>query len=853
MEKIDYDHYRNLRDFLQDRFASSKRRVLFKSKSKFRTRSLTYAEVHAHVRAAGKFFDEIGVAPRDKILIIGPNSPQWASLLLAGFYHARVVVPADVRSSPALIKSYCELVKPKMIFATRFRTRDVSSLTKNYLVLEDLFKYLAPYLPAAASAPVSEMSREDLAEIVFTSGTTGTPKGVMLTHGNILANLAQMSVLIPAVADFQALSILPLSHMYEQIAGLLLPISIGGKIGYVRKVNSPAIKKALNEWKITHLTVVPQILKNLYRNLEIEVEKRDRKRLFSRLNHLCRYLPFPMRKLIFYPVHRRLGGNIRFITSGGAKLDLEIGRRWENMGFKIMEGYGATEVTAGATGNRLDDRRLGSVGRVLPEVEIKIDDNGEILIRGANVSPGYFRNPEKTRAAFTEDGWYRSGDVGRMVDGRLYLSGRDAFKIVLSSGENVYVEDLESVLNQEAEIWESCVIALETEGRERVHAVIIPARGGGKVEVEAALKRANRRLEPHEQILSHSLWEAEDFPRTPTLKIDRKVVRKTVQDLYAGRKPAAIKKESPAPDRLREIVAEVSSKAFAEIGEGVNLGSDLGLDSIDRVELIALLEDEFGVFIDDYAIHARTTVADLRRLIASAAPAPPAESVLAEKYFRFPFTHLRLLFWRLFLFPLYSLFVAAEGQNLECLKKVEGPAVLFFNHIGPLDLFTFLPHLSNAVLLKTASAASENFWKNDSRWDELAFQIFGGAFPVSPDDASGVRSGLERIGRLLDKGFVVCIAPEGRMTRTGRMQPFKRGAGVVASEMGVPVLPIKLKGDYTKVFNIPPVSSHRVPLSYFLPRLTRTQIVVNVGEALDLTGVPYNLAAEMVEDKMRSL
>lgn len=855
MQSFDIGRSKNLKEFIDTSFKLNSNSLIYKGKNRYRTEKYTYSQIHTLLKAAGIFYRDIGIKQQDKILVIGPNSSELATIILSGFYNNIVIVPADVRSSKELIERYYKLTKPKLVFSTRLRTSDVSKITKSYLIVEDFFDYLKEYKNIKSPRRKINIPQENLAEIVFTSGTTGTPKGVMLTHRNIVSNVNSLQELIPEMDDFESLSILPLSHMYEQIIGLLVPISAGGRVCYVKKVSSISIKKALDEWNITHLVVVPQVLKNLYKNIEREAEKVGKKKLLQTLNGICRYLPYPLRKIIFSKVQKELGGRIKFIATGGAKLDVDVGQKWENMGFKIMEGYGATEVTAGATGNKIDNRKLGSVGYPLPGVKIKVDKNNEVLIKGRGVSPGYYKNKEKTKEVFTKDGWYKSADMGKVVNGRLYLLGRDAFKIVLSSGENVYVEDLESKLNQEKEIWESCVTNLEIDGREKVHAVIIASEGFSKKQVEKAVERVNLRLEQHQQITSHSFWDEEDFPRTHTLKVDRKFIKRKTESQYKGEEISedTFKLGTEEKDVLISIIAEISDKNIKDIGEETNIGADLSMDSIDRVELVALIEDEFSVFIDDYAINSRTKVNDLRALIDSASNELPKDKLLQLKYFKFPWSVIRNLTQKWLLFPLYSLFIKTKIEGLQYLQNVEAPVIFAYNHIGPLDSVTFLKSLSKYQLEKTANAAQENFWINKPKIIGSFLQLFGGAFPVSPDQASGVRAGLERIGKLLDNGVSVSIAPEGRMTRTGKMQKFKRGIGVVASEMKVPIFPIKIEGNYTDVFRVPRRAADRVPITFFLPRFKKAHIKVKIGKPLNLPGISYNLATEIVEDAIRKL
>ncbi len=843
---------KTLHDVITLSFEGYSDQPLLHTRRQFRTQTWTYGKILTYFRKLDAFYQELGVQPRDNVLVIGPNSPEYAAFLLGNYYTNHVVVPADVRSSPELIEKYIQLVEPSILFTSRLRTRDITSIMKNYLILEDLFNYLDEYKPSADS--ISAPEPDDVAEVVFTSGTTGQPKGVRLTHNNIVSNLRSLHHIIPPMDEFHALSILPLSHMFEQIVGLLIPVTIGASIYYPEKINAVAMTQALQEREITHLAIVPQILKNIFQSIEHRVEEQNRRVLFDRMLSFADYLPLALRRLLFRSVHKQLGGNLKFIAIGGAKPDYRIIKNWERMGFPIIEGYGATEVTAGATGNTIDDRETGSAGRPLPDVQIKIDENDEIMIKGPNVSPGYYKNPKKTARVFSDDGWYRTGDMGKLENGRLYLFGRDAFKIVLSSGENVYVEDLESSLNVHPAIRESCVVAREHEGQDTIHAAILPDTDATSNDIDNAVKQVNEKLETHQQITSHSLWPDEDFPRTPTLKINRKLVTQAVEKYTQHEQPhrSGDQEADTRGSELIEIIADISRVDPVEISDDTNLGSDLGISSIDRLELIAMVETRFDVFIDDYAVSAQTTIGNLQGLIQSAQKAPNRK-LLDWKYFQAPISYLRLALLKLIFFPLHGLFVKTRVNGLENLRGLDGPAFLFFNHIGPFDSIMVMRQLTNKQLLRTANAAQQGFWENDTRIDEILIQLLGGGFPVSAINGGGTRAGLERIGRLLDKNFIIVLAPEGRMSRTGRLQRLRRGAGLIASAMNVPVVPIKFKGDYTSVFQVPRDDSAAQPLTSFFPKPKRTTITLEIGQPLDLSGVQYNKAAEIIEHRLRSM
>jgi long-chain acyl-CoA synthetase len=396
--------------------------------------------------------------------------------------------------------------------------------------------------PADWEAQVAAWARpvpSELFELIFTSGTTGTPKGVMLAHDNILASIESFHRIIPPL-DHRIVSLLPLSHLLEQAVGLFYALSVGADVLYVRSRNPRVIFEALREHRVTSMIVVPQVLDLFWSAIEREVEKTGRRKVFDRLRRVARHLPLAARRLIFRSVHRQLGGGFRLFVSAGAFLPPALQQAWEDMGVIVMQGYGATETGTGSC-TTLEDHGLGTVGRPPAGIEMRIAEGGEIQFRGPTLFKGYWDSPEKTAEAFTDDGWYRTGDIGHLDEaGRLILSGRIKDIIVLPNGFNVYPEDLENALRI-AGIRDSVI--LETRPG-RIEAIVL-APGTGVIPSSAspltfdpasppaelratfdtAVRAANATLGPNQRIAGWRLWPEADFPRTHTLKVKRDRVR----------------------------------------------------------------------------------------------------------------------------------------------------------------------------------------------------------------------------------------------------------------------------------------------------------------------------------------
>jgi long-chain acyl-CoA synthetase len=346
----------------------------------------------------------------------------------------------------------------------------------------------------------------------------------MIAHDNLLATLSAIDRVIPPL-EHRIVSVLPLSHLYEQAIGLIYALSVGASILYVRSLNPRVIFDALNAHRVTSMIVVPQVLDLFWSAIEREVARSGRTRSFNRLRAIARRLPYPARRLLFRQVHQRFGGELRLFVSSGAFLPPALQQAWEDLGVIVIQGYGSSENGFG-TCNTREDHGLGTVGRPMPPVEMKLADDGEVLFRGPTLFKGYWDDPEATARAIDPEGWYHSGDIGHLdPDGRLVLSGRTKDRIVLPNGFKVYPEDLENALRN-AGIRDA--VALET-APGRIEAIVVRPKGTDedafRAAMDAAVKQANANLGPNQRIAGWRIWPEDDFPRTHTLKVKRDPIR----------------------------------------------------------------------------------------------------------------------------------------------------------------------------------------------------------------------------------------------------------------------------------------------------------------------------------------
>jgi long-chain acyl-CoA synthetase len=512
----------------------------------------SYRELDRRSRLVAWRLRSRGLQPGERLLTWSPSCPELAAVYFGAMRAGLILVPLDLRMAPDAIRRIVASSQGReLVIGSGRDAPDPADADLDHLpttTTEDLCAEPGASFPPDWEAAVgawARPAREDPYLLVYTSGTTGAPKGVTLCHENTVAGIDGFHELVPDI-EYRIVSLLPLSHLFEQAIGLYLLLDLGADILYVRSMNPRILFEAFRAQRLTAMIVVPQVLELFAATLEREVERQGRTALFRRMRTIARRLPMWARRLVFRStVHATLGGHLRLFVSAGAYLPPTVQQTWEDFGIVVMQGYGATETGSGAI-TTWSDHSLGTVGWPIPGVEMRLADDGEVQFRGPSVTRGYWQDPEATAAAFTEDGFYRTGDLGHLDEkGRLVLHGRKKDIIVLPNGFNVFPEDVESALRA-AGVRDSVV--LETEPG-RIEAIVLaPAtlehaqRGGGvahaagafasgadvekvRADLDAAVRSANATLGANARIAAWRFWPEADFPRTLTFKVKRNEVR----------------------------------------------------------------------------------------------------------------------------------------------------------------------------------------------------------------------------------------------------------------------------------------------------------------------------------------
>jgi long-chain acyl-CoA synthetase len=784
----------------------------------------SYERIVLTARRFARELEARGIARGERVLLCGENSPEWVAAFWGCLLRGLVVVPLDKESAPGFVSSVLEQTGARMVLAGR----DIPALARletPLLLLDKLEASVAHH--AAEPYPVEAIDPDTLVEIIFTSGTTQTPKGVLLTHRNLLANLQPLEAEIGKYIKWERpfhpirfLNLVPLSHVFGQFMGIFVPQLLGGEVHFRDSLNPAEIVRHARDERVSVVVLVPRLLEGLREWVMRDYRTRGREGELDKLLASAKGANFLRRWWKFRRVHRLFGWKFWAFLSGGATLDEETDRFWRRLGFAVLQGYGMTETASLISVNHPFKQSRGSIGKLMPGYEVKLDETGEIIVRGASVSPGYWSARGEIEAH--DGGWLRTGDIGEMdAAGNLFFKGRKKDVIVTAAGLNVYPEDIEAALNRQPEVAGGCVVAWEgARGAEPLAVLILRDEGA---HAEAVVERANLNLAEHQRIRRWFVWAEPDFPRTSTHKVLKREVAAVVFEKMnaqgehskgAARAEHTHGRESdPAPYSF--IVAEaarLSGDRPERLDAAANLTTDLKLDSLGRVELLSALEDRYQIEIDEAAFTAATTVGDVEKLVRGeqleetrAAPYPyPRWSRTA------PLRWLRgLLFYTLIL-PITQGMSRMRVEGRGHLEELAVPVLFVANHVTLADHALILAALPARLRRRLAIAMEGERlrgWLYPPEGTSLFTRLrllsqyalvttFFHVFPLPK--RSGFRRSFAYAGACAQRGESLLVFPEGERAPRGqmRMSPFKTGIGVLAGELGIPVVPVKLHGLY---------------------------------------------------------
>jgi long-chain acyl-CoA synthetase len=746
----------------------------------YRHWSYSYAQVAGAAYRFAARLAASGLGRGDKVLIWSESRPEWIVAFWGCALLGIVVVPVDARSSAEFAARVARIAEVRLVLAgDSVAATDFAGVFAGAPVwpLRSLDWAPHPPVPAAAAGP------DDILEIVFTSGATGDPKGVLITHRNVLANLSgpervmrRFDRYIRHLPTLRFLNLIPLSHMFGQMMALFILPVLPGAVVLTQTTLPEEIVRQARRHRVTALIAVPKILDLLG-------------------DYIVRRYPAAARPgrgrwwwrwLQYHEVHSAFGWQFWALIVGGAALPRETEEFWNKLGLPVIQGYGLTETAPIVTLNHPFAIRRGSVGRPVAGTEVRIAPDGEILVRGPNVTPGYFGAPAGASEAF-EDGWLHTGDIGELdAEGNLIIHGRKKEMIVLPDGRNVFPEDVESVLESLPGVREAAVV-----GPDSVRAVLVVEPGA---DPEAIVRQANQRLEDHQRIRQVAVWPQPALPRTETTrKLKHAVIQRWLDE--GGPAPAAPSEDS--------VAAILSRYAPGRKLDATTTLEELGLSSLDRVELAAELEQRLGTSLDEALLASGASIAALE----GAAQAPPAEPTPFPTWARRRWARwLRRCALAPLLLPLTRLFAHIHVSGREHLRGLAGPVLFAANHQSHMDVPVILAALPARLRHRTATAMAKEFFAAHFHPDRyrlrewlpnrilylLAAALFHG-FPL-PQQEARAGEALRYMGELVGEGWNLLLFPEGRRTDSGELHPFRPGVGFVAARLGIPVVPVRIAG-----------------------------------------------------------
>jgi len=838
----------------------------------YRRREHTYEETGRAARGFAARLASAGLSKGDKVVFWGENRPEWVVCYWGCLVSGIVVVPIDYRSSADFVGRVNTQVGARVILVGD----DVEK--ESLETFQTVWRFADLDWNADGPMPDVAITRDDVTQIIFTSGATAEPKGGIIRHRNVLANIVPVEREVLKYRKYtrlfhplRFLNLLPLSHMFGQSMASSIPPMVHGTVIFTRSFNPHDVLSLIHRRRVSVLVCVPKILGVLREHVvrtfpeaaepppagaDSETSKRPR----HTDSRGARSIPGRWWK--YRRVHRAFGFKFWAFVVGAAPLPPDLEEFWRRLGFAVIQGYGLTETAPIVTLNHPFKTSKGSVGTPIQGVEIRIAEDGEILVRGENVTSGYFTPGSGTRGSgsddamtdgshvpdpgsrvFDSEGWLHTGDIGeRDAQGRLFIKGRKKEMIVRPDGLNVFPEDVEQVLNAQPGVRESAVVGVVEGAEERVHAVLVLHPN---VDAAAVIRRANAQLQDHQRVRTSSIWPAAELPRTEgTRKLKRGAIREWVQTGGSSAPPAT-------GDTFEEVLGRFARGR--EVGGATTL-EELGLSSLERVELMVALEDRFQTRIDEGRFSEASNIGDLKQLVERGATGDPMDEPVDFPSWnrKWPVTLIRRLSQATWILPLARAFAHTRVEGLEHLRGLAGPVVFAANHQSHMDVPVILAALPGRWRARVAPAMAKEFFKahffpDDFTWRErftntlnyyLAAFYFN-AFPL-PQREAGARQTLQYIGELTGDGWSILIFPEGLRSPTGDIKPFRGGIGMIASRLEVPIVPVRIDG----VDRLLPVGG-----SFVRPDRVR----VAFGAPLRLQGTDYAALASVVEQAVRRL
>lgn len=843
-------------------------------------KKLTYSEFMRQTQGIASYLINSGIGAGDRIAIVSENRYEWCTSYLGIIMAGGIAVPIDAQLNPDEIDNLLTHSEATIVF---YSAKTAPNITKPIKLVNFDSQLFEEICKTPVPGHYSELSEEDVASIIYTSGTTGTPKGVMLTHNNFCSDAEAVIKAGIVTHEDNILSILPLHHTYPFMCTFLVLIFLGATITYPPGMKGPELLSAIKERGVTILVGVPQLLELMRNGVIRKIKEKPAVisfiliRLLKMCGKLRKASNINLGRLIFSSAHRAFGDRFRFFTSGGARLDPQVMDDLEAIGFTVLEGYGLTETAPVVTFNPVNKRKPGSAGKPLPSVDIKIMNpsetgEGEIAIKGPMVMKGYYKNPEATSNVM-KDGWFFSGDLGYMDnEGYLFITGRSKEVIVLSSGKNIYPEEVEREYMKIPLIKEICVAGIEERGFvESLHGIIVPNLDYAKKERIGNIHENLRwdinglsvKLPPYMRLKGFSL-SPEPLPRTPLGKLRRFLIKDRLKLSRGEGKESKAEDVALFTDKVGRVIAECIKPLLREevpIRQSDNLELDLGLDSLQKIELIVSIEKAFSIRLPEELTSEVQTVGDVvskikefklmgisgverTSFLKDIFTSEPSEEEkgrigLQQSNMQWVISIAGIKALRL----IFKLFFKLEVRGIETLP--EAPFIIAPNHCSNMDGFV----VGAGVPLKTFQRLYfQGFQKYFTGWLPSIFAKLAHVIPIDPE--TFLSKALLLSSYVLRNNCALCIFPEGGRSIDGDLMEFKKGIGILAIEHNVPVVPALIEGTFDAL-----------PRGAKWPRFSKTRVTFGkplYPAELDLSQKPegtddYQFFANVARERVKMM
>ena len=779
----------------------------------YRREKLTYGELSVNAWIWNLLLVQRGIVAGDRVLLWGHNSAEWVACFWGILLSRAIVVPMDAGASTGFVQRVIQDAGVKLILREASLPELPGSLPS--LIInesKDVFEAPEPEMKGKVDPGHDDM-RGTIAEILYTSGTTGEPRGVVLTHGNFLANLEPLEKGIDEYRKYERwfhplrfVTLVPLSHVFGQFMALFVPPLLGATIVFEPSTNPGEIIRAVKRERATALIAVPRMLDLLKSGLERDLEGRGQSSWLRRTLERANGRKFLRRAWMFRRVHHRFSWKFWAFISGGAALSNDTESFFKRMGYAVVQGYGMTETASLISLNHPFRAAEGSVGKILPGREFKLAEDGEILVRGENVAAGYWKSGVLQPSG--EEGWLHTGDVGEMdAEGNLRFRGRKKNVIVTAAGLNVYPDDLENALRPQRGVRDCVVIPLAQDGNDEPCAILLMQDSSESV-ARAAVDGANALLAEYQRIRRWALWPEFDFPRTSTGKPRLPAIASSARELLNGQPVthSGLFVRPSGPNAVSGLVAMVGRREE----DSTHLEQELNLSSLDRVELMSALEEKFRVELNETSFAEAKTVGDVERLLRQPPDGYNKASYVYPRWSQWELVRwFRLAVYYALAWPATQILGHPKIIGREHLRKLQGPVLVVSNHITRrADIGLILAALPLRFRHRLATAmGGESLqrmhrpprdWFFARRWAYwLGYWLVTALFNVFPlPQFSGFRESFRFAGESVDRGYSVLIFPEGEVNNSedGRMAPFQSGIGLLAENLGVPIVPMRLDG-----------------------------------------------------------